>query len=228
MQDRVLDGDAHAAGADLRGTAARPAARRCRRSAGSSLVSHDHADVQAERLDVRERCGRSDGDRREQRKHLALEPLRQRTKLARPAILRREDPDPSGCERRLKVVAPEPILRRLERDDRASRIREGLRRRAAVGTPAGDSGSRLLPRARPSARRRTRRGSTRRSRRTSRARGGAGRDRRRARGRAGRSRSTRAPGSAGGAAERTGVRVRRSPAPGSKLRGHLCPAVARS
>ena len=141
--DRVFDGDLHAARTDLEeaGNVSRHA------DADEMRVipaSGRDADVEGERLDVRERGGEPDRDRRQKREDVPLPAARQRPDLARTARLRAADPDPGGFERREENVRPQCVLRRLEGDDRRPRRGERLRGRPAVRRPATDAGLRLL------------------------------------------------------------------------------------
>ena len=143
MHECLLDWNPHTVGSGFE------EARRVLRDAdpnepGLACVSHDNADVEAERLHVRKRCSGSQDDRSEERKHFALEPLCERPKLTRSAVLGRADPNPGGGERRPQFVAPEHVLGFLERDNRATRRGERLSGCSSVRSSAGDAGSRLI------------------------------------------------------------------------------------
>ena len=96
-------------------------------------------------MHLRERRGGAQRDRRQEREHLSLDPLRDRPELARRAVLERADADARGGECRSELLLPQRVLLGLEPDDRFTDLRERLRRRAPVRSLARDTGACLLP-----------------------------------------------------------------------------------
>ena len=143
VQDRRLDRDEHSATAGVEES--RHVLRHI--DADEPLlmpVGDENADVEGKRRNVRKGCSGPACDRREEWQDLQVEPLRERPELARPAARRCADADAGGREGRLEVVAPECVLRALEREDRAPQLGERLGGRAPVRRRARHAGRGLL------------------------------------------------------------------------------------
>ena len=115
VQDRVLDRNAGAVAADLdepRQVVGHVDADEPR--CGLGAVGGDDADVQRQRGQQRERGGRADRDRCQERLDLAPEALRQRSQLAARALVHRDDADAFRREGRPQLVEPQRFLRCLQ------------------------------------------------------------------------------------------------------------------
>jgi hypothetical protein len=144
VEDRVLDRDPHPADADLEEPRSVVRDVDADEARLAVVPADEGADVQPERRHVRERRRRPDRDRSQQREQLALDALRERPQLARPAVLDRRHADSARGERRPQVVEPERLLSRLELHHGRARRGERLRRGAPVGRAGDGTGRRLL------------------------------------------------------------------------------------
>ena len=113
---------------------------RMNRGCSLDAVGGDDADVQGERRQKRERGGRADRDRCQERLDLAPEALRQRSQLAARALLHRDDADALRGERGTQLVEPERFLRLLQGARPRAHIRQCPSGRPSVGRAPSDGG----------------------------------------------------------------------------------------
>jgi hypothetical protein len=102
-------------------------------------VADEEAEAQRQAGDVRERLARADGERREHREDLALEPALQFFELALVAVLDVRDDDAFLLERRPELALPQPRLLRGQVERAFADLVKNLGRRPAVGRAHADA-----------------------------------------------------------------------------------------